>query len=314
MNANTHRWVRDDRRRDGVESQSRFRHAPRLLAFGHWRRALACCAVPFLMLTPSHAFPPAPYHTLHGMVRNELGEPLDVSSAKVYLATSSGTTAIAADVGARLSPGDNYALQVPMDADIAPDNYQSTALRPFLPFKLKVRIGNVSYLPIEMKGDYATLGRPGEATRIDLTLGEDSDGDGLPDAWERTLITASGGKLTLADIKPGGDYDGDGISNLDEYLAGTYAFNPADGFVLKMIGANADSSLFEFLAIRGRTYSIQASADFSHWAPVEFRLGGGGAGAALVQSYLATDVRNLRVEVPNSDEAGEFRYFKVLVQ
>ena len=48
-----------------------------------------------------------------------------------------------------------------------------------------------------MRGDYSALGRPGESTRIDLTLGEDRDGDGLPDAWERTLITASGGKLTL---------------------------------------------------------------------------------------------------------------------
>ena len=29
------------------------------------------------------------------------------------------------------------------------------------------------------------LGKPSETTRLDLTLGEDSDGDGLPDAWER---------------------------------------------------------------------------------------------------------------------------------
>ena len=36
-----------------------------------------------------------------------------------------------------------------------------------------------------------------------------------------------------------------------------------------MIGANAGSSVFEFLAIRGRTYSIRASADLSHWTAVD---------------------------------------------
>ena len=76
------------------------------------------------------------------MVRNELGEPLDVSSAQVFLQTATGQPAISSGVAARLLPGDNYTLQVPMDAGIAPDAYQSTALRPFLPFKLKVRIGS----------------------------------------------------------------------------------------------------------------------------------------------------------------------------
>ena len=52
-----------------------------------------------------------------------------------------------------------------------------------------------------------------------LVIVGDSDGDGMPDAWERLWF---GGLGEPAD----GDYDLDGISNLDEYLAGT---NPTDG-------------------------------------------------------------------------------------
>lgn len=51
--------------------------------------------------------------------------------------------------------------------------------------------------------------------RVDLEVGiaaVDSDGDGLPDWWEKKY----GGDLTS-----GGDADGDGVSNLREYLAGT---------------------------------------------------------------------------------------------
>ncbi|MFD0895338.1 LamG domain-containing protein [Luteolibacter ambystomatis] len=51
---------------------------------------------------------------------------------------------------------------------------------------------------------------------------EDTDGDGISDQWERTLIgqSADPGSLTLEDIDPGDDFDGDGVSNLVEYQRG----------------------------------------------------------------------------------------------
>lgn len=52
-----------------------------------------------------------------------------------------------------------------------------------------------------------------------LVVVGDSDGDGMPDAWERTWF---GGLWEPAE----GDYDLDGVSNLAEYLAGT---NPTEG-------------------------------------------------------------------------------------
>src|SRR6185369_12599050 len=119
------------------------------------------------------------------------------------------------------------------------------------------------YLPLEMVLGLRLLGEPAASTRIDLTLGVDTDGDGLPDAWE----LANGlnpNDPTDADR----DLDGDGISNRTEYLAGTYAFDPADGFRLTLTGVTAGASDMEFLAIRGRTYTVEASLNLKQWTPV----------------------------------------------
>ncbi|MEF8824135.1 MAG: choice-of-anchor U domain-containing protein [Desulfohalobiaceae bacterium] len=53
---------------------------------------------------------------------------------------------------------------------------------------------------------------------LDIAPGRDSDGDGLPDAWEEEHF----GTL---DVRPGGDWDGDGVSNLREYEQGS---NPCE--------------------------------------------------------------------------------------
>ncbi len=114
-----------------------------------------------------------------------------------------------------------------------------------------------------MKGDFSRLGQPAEETRMDLTLGQTSDGDGLPDAWDRAMLGSRGG--TLEDVTPGGDFDGDQISNRDEYLAGTYASDPSDGFSLSLVEMREGRSVLEFLAVRGRTYSVEASEDLQTW-------------------------------------------------
>src|SRR3569623_417311 len=159
-------------------------------------------------LPASHAFPPAPDHIFFGMVRDELGNPISADGAEVLLETDSGVQVKALVVNGS-DPGSNYRLSVPMDAGITDDIYKPTALKPTVPFKIWVRINEVRYLPIQMKGDYSQLGQPGQRTRLDLTLGEDTDGDGLPDAWERALISALGGGKSLKDIKPNDDADGD---------------------------------------------------------------------------------------------------------
>ena len=266
-----------------------------------------------LTCASAFAFPPAPYHRLYGLVRNQWGDPINVNDAQVYLETTNGP-GVAVKLSPGVDPGANYQLIVPMDAGTAPDLYTSTALKPTFPFRLKVKIGQLTYLPIEMALTDSHIGQPAQSTRLDLTLGEDTDGDGLPDAWERALIAALGGNLTLADIRPNDDLDGDGISNLNEYLAGTYAFDPSDGFRLSVIDATGGTTTLEFLAIRGRTYTIQSSTDLKQWTPVSFGVVNAGVAGSPQDNYLASDVRFLRIQVPFAAGAETNRYFRAVVQ
>lgn len=125
------------------------------------------------------------------------------------------------------------------------------------------------------------------------------------------MIDIYGG--TLASIRAGDDTDGDGISNINEYIAGTYAYDPADGFPLALLGPNAGASSLELLAIRGRSYSLQGSSDLRTWTSVPFRLTGPGSQPPLLNSFQAADVRMLQVEVPAQPGVTN-RYFRALVR
>jgi hypothetical protein len=269
-------------------------------------------ALTLLTLLPVFAFPPAPHHLIFGLVRDEYGNSIAVRNAEVLLQPPSGPQ-IRALISPNLEPGVNYKLEVPMDAGLTQDLYKPTALRPTLPFKLSVRIGNTVYLPIEMSGAYSRMGHPSQSTRIDLTLGEDSDGDGLPDAWERALITQSGGTKTLKDINPGDDFDGDGLSNLQEYIAGTYAFDAKDGFALKAIRMNGAFPVLEFLSIRSRTYTIFGSVDLQNWVPMNLRISSTKPGP-FRPNVQATDTRMVQVEVEPQTGKEPMRVFKLMVQ
>ncbi len=269
-----------------------------------------------LLLPPavSLAYPPAPHHIIYGSVRDEMGDPIVVTNAEVILETLAGVQ-LKTQVCPNLAPGINYRLQVPMDAGLTADAYRPTALRPTVPFRMKVLIGQVSYLPMQMSGGYTNLGQPAQTTHLDLTLGEDLDGDGLPDAWERMLMAALGGGLTLQDIRPGDDADGDGLSNLQEYLAGTYAFDPSDGFELNIVGHNGANAVLEFMAIRGHSYTLQGSADLRTWMPIQFHIPGDAPDAPGRDCYQATDVRVLRVEaLPPEGLPAANLFFKAQVQ
>ncbi len=252
------------------------------------------------------AYPPAPHHLFYGMVRDEFGSPISTPGAEVILETSAGVQ-IKTQVISGLEPGVNYRLAVPMDAGIASDLYKPTALRPTVPFRIKVKIGTVTYLPIEMSGNFAQMGQPARRTLLNLTLGEDTDGDGLPDAWER-LINSD-----ITKVNPTDDPDGDKLTNLQEYLAGTYALDAKEGFTLNIVRLNSGSPVLEFLAIRGRTYTLFGSVDLKTWTPLTFRLTTEAAAATPRQNYQATDVRPLQVE-PAAPDGSAPRFFRLMAQ
>ncbi len=252
------------------------------------------------------AYPPALPHTLFGMVRDELGNPLN-AGASIILESASGVKVFGI-VSGLIEPGVNYRLSVPLDAGLTSAAYRPTALNPRAPFRIRVKIGAATYLPIEMSRDFSHLGEPGGKTLLNLTLGEDSNGDGLPDAWQRRI------NADLSKVAPGDDADNDGMSNLDEYLAGTYAQDPESGFSLNIVGTENDSPLLEFTAISGRVYSLQGSTDLDAWSPVQFQIAGADADPSVRSAYAATDIRQMRVLVVAPAGGVMPKFFKLILE
>ena len=247
------------------------------------------------------AYPPAPFHRIYGTVRDDHGNPLGTSDGTVILTGDANTEIVRGPTDPALGTGINYSLSVPMDAGVTDKLYTVSALRPAYPFTLRVLRGGISYLPIQMKGAAWTLGDPAGSTRIDLTLGLDSDSDGLPDAWEQELMRtdASGRFENIAAIKPGDDADGDGLTNLQEYIAGTYAMDPSDGLFLKITSVSDGIAKLQFLAVAKRTYRLKSSSGLVLFTAQPFSLAAAGTNPAA--AYLATETKLLDVYV----EVGE---------
>ncbi len=270
------------------------------------------CALLLLPLA-AFAFPPAPHHEIYGIVRDQWGNPFAGGDVTITLVTDNGIR-VTSTIVPGLEPGVNYRLRVPMDAAITPDLYRPNALMPLVPFRIQVRAGGATYLPIQMQGDYALLGQPAERTRIDLTIGTDSDGDGLPDAWKDMVIAMLGGGLTRADIRPHDDLDGDGMTNLQEYIAGTYPWDPNDNLWLDIIEVREEEIVLEFFAIDGRSYRIWGSTDLREWSPVQFHLPQIDEEGTIRASYFAPDARRLSVDVAKEELPGPAGYFRLQVQ
>ncbi len=89
----------------------------------------------------------------------------------------------------------------------------------------------------------------------------DTDGDGIPDWWERQY---TGDPLALS---PSGDNDGDGTVNLDEYLAGLNPLSGASRFEVTGTEAGTDASgrflKIKWQSVSGRRYKIYTNSGLS---------------------------------------------------
>lgn len=277
----------------------------------HLFRPLLLALVTGLVTHQAVSFPPLPPHTVYGVVRDEFGNPLISTTTEVILETPAGST-LATTIVPGLDVGTNYRIEVPVDAGLAPDLYRPTAMNPSAPFRMKVKIGGRTYLPIEMKANMAKLGRASESSRVDLTLGEDTDGDGLPDAWERDTILAGNLGLTLEGLKPGDRLNGNPLSVLDAYIAGTYAWDPTDGFLLEIRETVDSAAIMEFVALRGRSYTVSASNDLKDWTSVDFKVQGDPTGSS-VRFFKTQSMKRVRVSVQGESGESLPKFFKLNV-
>ena len=267
---------------------------------------LCACAVSVLQ-----AFPPAPYYTIYGMVRDQVGQPLDVDGAILILLKDGlevGRTPVTTPV-----IDQNYELRIRVDAN-KPNStlYSSSAIEAGGLFSLVVEMNGQFLYPIEVAGDL-TAGVGAERNRLDLTLGADLDGDGLPDAWEEWQLYQAGifpnanYEWPINLITRDGDFDGDGSSNYTEYIAGTFAGDASESFSLEIKEKTASRVRFEFYGITNKVYTIERSATLSgdDWKQVDFTIGAPGVGDPIYQAD-SVGIRSAFV-IPDSETKEFYR-------
>jgi len=286
-----------------------------------FRRFLRSVRCPFLvfavaagLLPALRAFPPAPFYTLHGIVRDQVGATLSVLGAALILLrdnTEVARTRILSDLRGDL----NYELAISIDAGRAssPRVYARQAVPAQGVYSLVVEMNGRKFYPIEVAGTLRA-GNGGERVRLDLTLGADANNDGLPDAWQEWVLYQAGrvpgsAGWDLGLVTRDGDFDGDGISNYDEYLAGTFAGDATERFELNIVGKTATAVAFEFYAITGKLYTIEESADLATWTAAAFSTAPGGAAA---KSFRATSVGVQSASIAVSP--GATRFYRLTVR
>ena len=225
----------------------------------------------FLSATSLQAFPPAPFYTVFGDVKDSYGQRLPAEGCSVIL-YQNGREVLRQSMTAS---GGGYQLRMRIDMfRAATTAYSSAALRTGSDYSLSVSVNGLLYQPIEMKTT-AKVGSAADRRRLDLTLGIDSDGDGLPDAWEESQLYQAG-KLPGLDgwdlslVDRHGDLDGDGVSNWNEYLAGTGAGDPQSRLSMEIKEITPSGARLEFYALYDRIYELESSPDLRSWSAAEF--------------------------------------------
>ena len=281
---------------------------------GPRRLVLAACFFLALMdCLMGWAYPPSPYHLIYGTVRDEYGTPLSNAQAQVLLVRSGGVQN-ETSIQPGLAIGVNYQLRVPMDTLLKPGPYRSNAVPAGAGFTMFVVIGNITNVPLISTSTSTNLGGPAKMTRIDLQLGQDTNGDGIPDAWELAFLTALGSDLELADLHAGLFLAHAGRTLMQEYLLGTSALDLIGPLAVRIAALNGGAPLLEFPIASGRSYTVLGSSDLQQWATLSFRLPAEGASALTRTNYTSPSAQTLQVQVVPSSSGTGPQFFRIGVQ
>ncbi len=98
----------------------------------------------------------------------------------------------------------------------------------------------------------------GVTANVNITVLPDTDGDGLPDAWETQY-----GLNPVSALDAALDKDGDGMSNRAEYIAGTDPADAASYLKVEQMAVDAGEATISFLAQASKTYTVQYKDDLN---------------------------------------------------
>lgn len=273
---------------------------------------LCCCcsAIALMGALTVPAVPRSPVVT-YGLIRDEMGVPLAKGSgAQVRLVRADqpqGQVYALSSVEPNIYLGMNYRLSLEMDSKGPSRAYAAVE---GMPMKVVVLVdGEAQPLsPVPLWN----APKPGTAQRIDYTIAEDEDGDGLPDVWEWWQIWMHYDCPNLPDspaaFDPKADYDGDGMSNLQEFFAGTDPFEKTDLLAITSIAKVPGANLLQikFTTSIDHTYHLLMSETLTDpvWTPVA--TASDPSTAAAYVAYAGTG-REITVYVDATVSSGFFK-------
>ena len=139
-----------------------------------------------------------------------------------------------------------------------------------------------------VNGNPPINGQPAEVIINQFTFqGADTDGDGMPDAWE---IAHGLNPTNSADAVR--DDDGDGFSNLQEYLAGTDPADPASRLRIMSSVITGNNVQVSFASVLDKNYLLERSVSMTptNWTIVTQGVAGTGGTLPITDPGGATNI------------------------
>lgn len=215
---------------------------------------------------------PQPMVVYYGQARDGFGWPYRQNAEVILYANETEVYRYA--IKGSLKPGINFLLQAFLDDGTGAERYSRQTVKATDTITIKVRDQYGLQTLVETNA-IPPAASPGDIHKIFITAGDDSDGDGLSDQWEREMIDWLNDPAiqTLADIRPEDDSDHDGSSNLHEYHTGTFAFLDYDYFGLRaMTPVLPERMRIDILSVPGKRYTVEQTDDIvsPNWQSVSF--------------------------------------------